>query len=53
MAIGGCEVSYCFLQNLYQEKLAKRHVRLWVPEGRFSCDNASGCAALAWRLNKK
>ena len=25
----------------------------WVPEGRFSCDNASGCAAVAWRLHKK
>ena len=42
-----------FIRQHVQEKLAKRHVRLWVPEGRFSCDNASGCAALAWRLNKK
>ena len=41
-----------YIRQHVQEKLAKRHVRLWVPEGRFSCDNAAGCAALAWRLNK-
>lgn len=41
-----------YIRKHVQEKLAKRHVRLWVPEGRFSCDNAAGCAALAWRLNK-
>lgn len=41
-----------YIRRHVQEKLAKRHVRLWVPEARFSCDNASGCAALAWRLHK-
>ena len=42
-----------YIRKHVEEKLAKRRVRLWVPEGRFSCDNASGCAAAAWRLHKK
>ena len=42
-----------YIRKHVEEKLAKRRVRLWVPEGRFSCDNASGCAAVAWRLHKK
>lgn len=42
-----------FIRKHVEEKLAKRRVRLWVPEGRFSCDNAAGCAALTWRLNKR
>ena len=52
LLVGGVGSNKLIRQHV-QEKLAKRHVRLWVPEGRFSCDNASGCAALAWRLNKK
>lgn len=39
-----------YIRGHVQSKLAKRRVRLWVPEGRFSCDNAAGCAALARRL---
>ena len=42
-----------YIRKHVEEKLAKRRVRLGVPEGRFSCDNASGCAAVAWRLHKK
>ena len=42
-----------YIRKHVEEKLAKRRVRLLVPEGRFSCDNASGCAAVAWRLHKK
>ena len=42
-----------YIRKHVEEKLAKRRVRLWVPEGRFSCDNASGCAAVAWRLHKE
>lgn len=42
-----------YIRQHVEEKLAKRHVRLWVPEGRFSCDNATGCAAFAWRMNTK
>ncbi|MFR4383639.1 MAG: hypothetical protein ACLT4X_04870 [Phascolarctobacterium sp.] len=41
-----------YIRQHVQEKLAKRRVKLWVPEGRFSCDNATGCLALAWRMNK-
>ena len=32
-----------------EQQLAKRHIRLWVPDARYSGDNASGCAAFAWR----
>ena len=42
-----------YIRQHVEAKLAKRHVRLWVPEGRFSCDNATGCAAFAWRMNKE
>lgn len=42
-----------YIRQHVEEKLAKRRVRLWVPEGRFSCDNAAGCAAFAWRMNKQ
>ncbi len=42
-----------YIRRLAEAKLAKRGVRLWTPEGRFSCDNAVGCAALAWRMNGK
>lgn len=45
--------SNAYIRQHVEEKLAKRHVRLWVPEGRFSCDNATGCAAFAWRMNKE
>ncbi|EJW98657.1 hypothetical protein EVA_13235, partial [gut metagenome] len=34
-------------------KLAKRRIKLWVPEARFSCDNSTGCAAFAWRMSQK
>lgn len=40
------------IRKIVEEGLAKRRIRLWVPEARFSCDNASGCAAFAWRNNK-
>ncbi len=49
--VGGVGANQYIRQHV-EAKLAKRHVRLWVPEARFSCDNASGCAALAWRLHK-
>ncbi len=49
--VGGVGANQYIRQHV-EAKLAKRHVRLWVPEVRFSCDNASGCAALAWRLHK-
>ena len=42
-----------YIRQHVERKLAKLRypVRLWVPEGRFSCDNATGCAAFARRIN--
>ena len=42
-----------YIRQHVEMKLAKLRypVRLWVPEGRFSCDNATGCAAFARRMN--
>ncbi len=41
-----------YIRHEVETQLAKRRVRLWVPEARFSCDNASGCAAFAWRVGQ-
>lgn len=43
-----------YIRQHVERKLAKLRypVRLWVPEGRFSCDNATGCAAFARRMNE-
>lgn len=43
-----------YIRQHVEMKLAKLRypVRLWVPEGRYSCDNATGCAAFARRMNK-
>lgn len=41
-----------YIRSQLETGLAKRSIRLWVPEARFSCDNASGCAAFAWRNNR-
>lgn len=42
-----------YIRQHVEQKLAKLRypVRLWVPDGRFSCDNATGCAAFARRIN--
>ena len=42
-----------YIRQHVEMKLAKLRypVRLWVPEGRYSCDNATGCAAFARRMN--
>lgn len=50
--VGGV-ASNQYMRKHVEEKLAKRRVRLWVPEARFSCDNSTGCAAFAWRMSKK
>ena len=43
-----------YIRQHVEQKLAKLRcrVRLWVPEGRYSCDNATGCAAFARRISK-
>ncbi|MGM9529648.1 MAG: O-sialoglycoprotein endopeptidase [Phascolarctobacterium sp.] len=42
-----------YIRQHVEKKLAKLRypVRLWVPEGRYSCDNASGCAAFGRRMS--
>lgn len=44
-----------YIRQHVERKLAKLRypVRLWVPEGRFSCDNATGCAAFVFRMHQK
>lgn len=37
------------IRQMIEAKLAAKSVRLWVPDPHFSGDNASGCAAFAWR----
>ena len=37
------------IRNHIEEKLVKRDIRVWMPENRYSGDNASGCAAFARR----
>jgi N6-L-threonylcarbamoyladenine synthase len=49
LLVGGV-ASNKFIRAHVEEKLQKRNIRLWVPEARFSCDNASGCAAYARRM---
>lgn len=49
LLVGGV-ASNKFIRAHAEEKLQKRNIRLWVPEARFSCDNASGCAAYARRM---
>lgn len=43
-----------FIRKHVEDKLAKARfaARLWVPEPRFSSDNAVGCAAFAWRTHE-
>ena len=38
-----------WIRRQVETKLAKRHIRVWVPESRYSSDNAAGCAAYAHR----
>lgn len=49
LLVGGV-ASNKFIRAHVEEKLQKRNIRLWVPEARFSCDNASGCASYARRM---
>ena len=38
-----------WIRRYVEEKLAKRNIQVWVPDSRYSCDNAAGCAAYAYR----
>ena len=48
LLVGGV-VSNAYIRRHMIEKLAKRRIRVWIPESRFSPDNAAGCAAYAFR----
>lgn len=47
--LAGGVASNGWIRRQVEEKLGKRRIRVWIPESRFSCDNAAGCAAYAWR----
>lgn len=42
-----------FIREFLKDRLSKHHVKLWIPEGRFSCDNALGNAVIAWQNGEK
>lgn len=42
-----------WIRGHIEDKLAKRSIRVWMPENRYSGDNASGCAAYARRQGEK
>lgn len=42
-----------FIRKQVEERLAQKRMRLWVPEGRFSCDNATGCASYARNIGNE
>lgn len=50
LLVGGVGCNSFIRQHL-EQRLAPRRVKLWVPEGRFSCDNATGCASYARRMH--
>ncbi|WP_177566789.1 O-sialoglycoprotein endopeptidase [Phascolarctobacterium sp.] len=48
LLVGGV-ASNAYIRSHMIEKLAKRRIKVWIPESRFSPDNAAGCAAYARR----
>lgn len=46
LLVGGVGCNTYIRQHL-ENRLGQKHIKLWVPEGKFSCDNASGCASYA------
>ena len=42
-----------WIRNHIEEKLAKRQIRVWMPDNRYSSDNAAGCAAYARRQGEQ
>ena len=42
-----------WIRTHIEEKLARRRIRVWMPENRYSGDNASGCAAYARRQGEQ
>ncbi len=52
LLVGGV-ASNIYIRSHLIEKLAKRNIKVWLPESRFSPDNAVGCAAYARRQGEK
>jgi len=42
-----------WIRKHIENKLAKRNIRMWVPESCYSGDNAAGCAAYAYRQGER
>jgi len=42
-----------WIRRHVEAKLARRHIKVWVPDSRYSCDNAAGCAAFAYRQGER
>lgn len=51
LLVGGV-ASNKFIREHVISKLKKRHIRVWIPDSNFSCDNATGCAAFARRIGE-
>ncbi|MBR4909576.1 MAG: O-sialoglycoprotein endopeptidase [Acidaminococcaceae bacterium] len=50
--LAGGVASNQWIRNQIIEKLAKRQTRVWLPEAKYSGDNAAGCAAYARRQSE-
>lgn len=42
-----------WIRRHVEAKLARRLIKVWVPDSRYSCDNAAGCAAFAYRQGER
>ena len=51
--LAGGVASNQWIRNQIIGKLAKRQIRVWLPEAKYSGDNAAGCAAYARRQNER
>lgn len=49
LLVGGV-ASNSYIRAHVEKKLQQRRISLWVPQARFSCDNATGSAAFARRM---
>jgi N6-L-threonylcarbamoyladenine synthase len=51
--LAGGVSSNLWIRKHMETKLAKRNIRIWVPESSYSGDNAAGCAAYAYRQGER
>lgn len=52
LLVGGV-ASNQYIRNHVIDKLAKRRIKVWLPDNKFSPDNATGCASYARRQGEK